>query len=362
MSASFDRTGDNADLWILLGTRHGDNQQLLAIADALAVPYKVVSLRFNAAAGLPPALLGASRLAWRSKTGAQIAAPWPRAVLASGRKSVSAALWIRKQSGGQTRLIHVNRPWAPLAWFDLIVTTPQYAVPPRANVLINRMPFLLPSTSADIALPAWLQESAETMPRPWTLAMVGGNSRPFVLDDDAAARFAETITAQVRSHGGSAWVLGSPRTPETAMAVIERSLDVPSRLVRWGQGDNPYQALRQTADRFVVTMDSASMLTEALLSGRPVVPFDLPVRPDWRWRLTTAWRKAAAQAPQSFAGRGFEVLQDLGLLSSVRDLGLMRASLEQAGVFDVTGRAPELARQERRVTLERIAALFASAR
>ncbi len=348
-----------ADLWVLLGVRHGDNQQLLAIADALAVPYEVVPLRFNAAAGLPPVLLGASRLAWRSKSGAPLAPPWPRAVLASGRKSVSAALWIRKQSGGKARLIHVNRPWAPLAWFDLVVTTPQYAVPPRSNVLINRMPFLLPATSADRALPAGFHADAETMPRPWTLAMVGGDSRPFVLDDDAAARLAETVNAQVRNDGGSAWVLGSPRTPETAMAVIERALDVPSRLVRWGQGDNPYQALRQTADRFVVTMDSASMLTEALLSGRPVVPFDLPVRPDWRWRLTTAWRQAAAKAPQSFAGRSFEALQDFGLLSSVRDLGLMRASLELAGVFDGTGNAPEIARQERQVTLQRIAALLA---
>ena len=352
----------DAPLWVLLGTRHGDNQQLLAIADALDIPYRTVPLRFNVAAGLPPASLGASRLAWKCRDDVLLSAPWPRAVLASGRKCVSAARWIRKQSGGQTRLIHVNRPWAPLSWFDLVVTTPQYAVPQRANVLINRMPFLLPSTSGEAALPAALQARAQAMPRPWTLAMVGGDSRPFVLDDAAAARFAETINAEVRTHGGSAWVLGSPRTPESAMAVIEGALDVPSHLVRWGQGDNPYQALRRNADRFVVTADSASMLTEALLSGRPVVPFDLPVQPDWRWRVATAWRKAAARAPGSIAGRSFGLLQDLGLLSSVRDRGLMRQSLAEAGVFDGAGRAPELARREREITLARIAALLATPR
>lgn len=352
----------SAPLWVLLGTRHGDNQQLLAIADALGIPYRAVPLRFNAAAGLPPALLGASRLAWKCKGDVPLSAPWPRAVLASGRKCVSAARWIREQSGGQTRLIHVNRPWAPLAWFDLVITTPQYAVPQRRNVLINRMPFLLPPTSAEVPLPASFQVLAQTMPRPWTLAMVGGDSRPFVLDDAAAAALAEAVNAQVRTHGGSAWVLGSPRTPESAMDVIERALDVPSQLVRWGRGDNPYQALRQTADRFVVTMDSASMLTEALLSGRPVVPFDLPVRPDWRWRLTASWRQAAELAPGSIVGRSFEVLQDFGLLSSVRDLGLMRRSLEEVGAFDGTGIAPALARQERENTLARITALMATPR
>ncbi|MDB5879416.1 MAG: nucleoside-diphosphate-sugar epimerase-like protein [Variovorax sp.] len=352
----------SAPLWVLLGTRHGDNQQLLAIADALGIPYRAVPLRFNAAAGLPPALLGASRLAWKCKGEVPLAAPWPRAVLASGRKCVSAARWIREQSGGQTRLIHVNRPWAPLAWFDLVITTPQYAVPPRANVLINRLPFLLPPTPVAVPLPASFQALAQTMPRPWTLAMVGGDSRPFVLDDAAAAKLADTVNAQVRTHGGSAWVLGSPRTPESAMGVIERALDVPSQLVRWGQGENPYQALRQTADRFVVTMDSASMLTEALLSGCPVVPFDLPVRPDWRWRLTASWRETAARTPGSIIGRSFEMLQDLGLLSSVRDLGLMRRSLEEAGAFDGTGSAPALALQERENTLARIAALIATPR
>lgn len=354
------RTEDGAvALWVLLGSRHGDNQQLLAIADALDIPYRAVRLRFNALAGLPPVLLGTSRAAWRVADGAPLASPWPRAILAAGRKSVSAARWIRRQSGGQTRLIHVNRPWAPLAWFDLVVTTPQYALPRRPDVQVNTMPFLPPPTSEGIALPASLQSRADALPRPWTLAMVGGDSRPFVLDDDAAARYARAVNAQVRTHGGSVWVLGSPRTPESAMTTITRTLDVPSEVVRWGQGANPYAALRGTVDRFVVTTDSASMLTEALLSGRPVVPFDLPSRPDRRWRMTTAWRNAAVRAPKSWVGRSFELLQDLGMLSSVRDLGLLRQALEKADAFDGTGRAPELARQERELTLARIAALLA---
>ena len=145
------------------------------------------------------------------------------------------------------------------------------------------------------------------------------------------------------------------------MAIVERTLDVPAQVVPWtrgGQGENPYASLRRTADRFVVTTDSASMLTEALLSGRPVLPFDLPTRPDWRWRAATAWRMAAVRSPESIVGRSFDLLQDLGLLSSVRDLGLQRRALEEAGAFDGTGRAPELSRRERDVTRARIAALL----
>lgn len=345
-------------LWVLLGARHGDNQQLLAIAEALRVPYRTVRLRFNAAAGLPPIVLGASRLSWHPDDAAALQPPWPRVVLAAGRKSVPAARWIRRQSGGRTRLVHVNRPWAPLAWFDLVVTTPQYAVPERPHVLSHRMPFMPPPAPGEMPLPSALQPQAAHMPRPWTLVMVGGDSRPFVLDDAAAIGLARLVNAQVRANGGSAWVLGSPRTPAMAMESLARSLDVPSHVVRWGEGENPYVALRQRADRLVVTNDSASMLTEALLTGRPVVPFALPRQPDWRWRLATAWRAAAARRPGSMVARSFNALQDLGLLSSLRDLGLLHRALEAAGAFDGSGRVLDIARQEREATLARIRALI----
>jgi mitochondrial fission protein ELM1 len=343
-------------IWVLLGTRHGDNQQLLAAAQALELPYRAIPLHFNAAAGLPPVLLGARRLSWRSE--APLAPPWPRVVLAAGRKSVPAAMWIRRRSAGRARLVHFNRPWAPLSWFDLIVTTPQYALPERPNVLANLMPFLLPPAPADAPLP--MQERAAALPRPWTVALVGGNSRPYVLDDAAAASLAASVNARVRDTGGSVWVLGSPRTPASAMTIIERALDVPSQVVRWGDGENPYGALRRMADRFIVTADSASMLVEALLSGRPVTPFSLPARPDWRWRLASAWRTAAARAPSSMTARSFEAVLDAGLLSSVRDLGLLQRALRDAGMFDGTGRPLELAQRERSATVARIAELIES--
>ncbi|MDF1485106.1 ELM1/GtrOC1 family putative glycosyltransferase [Ramlibacter sp. H39-3-26] len=350
---------DAAPVWVLLGARHGDNQQLLAIADALGVPYRTVPLRFRVAAGLPPILLGASRLSWRSKDTAALQPPWPRVVLAAGRRSVPAARWIRRQSGERTRLVHVNRPWAPLSWFDLIVTTPQYALPEQANVLMHRLPFMQPQQPIDVPLPLALQPYAARMPRPWTLVMVGGNSRPFVFDKEAAVGLAHLVNAQVRTHGGSAWVLGSPRTPATAMEVLAGSLDVPSHVVRWGEGENPYAALRQRAQRIIVTTDSASMLTEALLTGRPVVPFALPRQPDWRWSLATAWRVAATRRPTSMVARSFDILQGLGLLSSLRDLALLHRALEAAGAFDGSGRVLDMARQEREITLARIHALIA---
>jgi len=346
-------TGHEA-LWVLLGTRHGDNQQLLSIANALNVPFRTIPLSFNPAATLAPAILGAGRLSWTSQ--APLVPPWPRMVLAAGRKSVPAARWIRRQSLGRTRLVHVNRPWAPLSWFDLVITTPQYALPQRPNVVCNLMPILPPVSErpAGNALP----DSAAQLPRPWTVVLVGGNSRPYELSQAAAASLAGVVNARVREVGGTAWVLDSPRTPDAAMTVLEQAIEVPAHISRWRDGQRLYATLLGVADGFIVTADSASMLTEALLTGRPVTPFKLPVKPDWRWRLAAAWRAAADRNPTAMVARSFEASVDLGLLSSVRDLGLLHRALEDAGVFGASGRPLELAARERQTTLARVAGLL----
>jgi hypothetical protein len=60
--------------------------------------------------------------------------------------------------------------------------------------------------------------------------------------------------------------------------------------------------------------------------------------------------------------RSFEAAVDLGLLSSVRDLGLLHRALEDAGVLGTSGRALELAARERQVTLARVLGLLGADR
>ncbi len=343
-------------VWVLLGKWHGDNQQLLAIARALNRPFREIPLRFNALSHVPPAFLGINRLSWNTEV--PLGPPWPRIVLAAGRRSVPAARWIRQQSGGSTRLVNVNRPWAPLHWFDLIVTTPQYALPPQPNVLCNLMPFLPPP--ADPSPESALPDNAQSMPRPWTVVLVGGNSRPMVLCDATAAALAVRVNEEIGRHGGSAWVVDSPRTPESAKAIIAKGLKVPSQIVHWQAGKPIYNAMLNSGDRFVVTEDSASMMTEALLTGRPVSLFKLARQGGWLRRISADWRLAALSKPDSLKGRSFSLLAELGLLSGVRDLGLLHEALDEAGMFDGSGQARERASNERTETLARLNQLIDS--
>ena len=61
-------------------------------------------------------------------------------MIAASRRSAPIARWIKKQSGGHTRLVHLLHTQLPLAAFDLVITTAQFRVPEAPNVLRTTLP------------------------------------------------------------------------------------------------------------------------------------------------------------------------------------------------------------------------------
>ena len=126
-----------ARVWALTGARVGDNAQVMRLAEALGLETQQIPLAYNAARLLPNWLLGASLAALSSSARGALQPPWPDLVISCGVRNEPVCRGIRAQSGGRTRYVHVGRPWADLDSFDLVVTTPQYRVPPRRNVVNN---------------------------------------------------------------------------------------------------------------------------------------------------------------------------------------------------------------------------------
>ena len=90
--------GNEAPVWVLLGQRTGDNNQLLRLASELGLPFRTIELAYNPLHVVPPRLLGAGLASLTEKSRRLIRPPWPKLVLASGYRSVPAALSIRAMS------------------------------------------------------------------------------------------------------------------------------------------------------------------------------------------------------------------------------------------------------------------------
>jgi mitochondrial fission protein ELM1 len=273
-----------AEIWVLLTHAVGDNEQCLALAEALGRPYRGIRLdwsaagraldRFNLNELLRDGLRGRVQ---RDSIG--LRAPWPRLVICSGRRADAVAFWIKRRSGGRSKIVTLGRAHAALAAYDLIVASPQYLQPDRANVIHLTVPISRVRPEIGLRAPA-----AQTMgPKPWFTLLLGGRVNQFAACEAALKQAALFAQLAAERSGGSVIVSTSRRTPAWLLAAVESELETPT-VYHWTRDapDNPYATLLQGSAAIFVTGDSASMMLDACCSGTPTYLIEMPERLDAR--------------------------------------------------------------------------------
>jgi uncharacterized protein len=331
-------------VWCLLGRKAGDNTQVRALAEELGWGYQdkhIIARPWE----LLVHLGGGMTLAGIDPAqSSPLAAPWPDIVISAGRRNEPVARWIKEQSGGRTRLVHIGRPWAPLSTWDVVVTTPQYFLPVQANIVHNRLPLHRPSAEESERAGVLLQQQLEHLPRPWVAVLMGGNSGRFVMTASKGRHLGTLAQELAAAAGGSVVATDSPRTPSAAGDALQAQLRPPSFCYRWGSGgDNPYQGILALADAFVVTGESMSMLGEAADTGKPLCIFNLDDGDTPWWSLLHNYR----YKPLSHR---FAML--FGPIRMRRDIGKIQNALVDSGraqwltLEDIVGAAEALRRSQ----------------
>ena len=257
-------------IWVLVGSRTGDNNQVLALAETVGLPFITIHLEYNLLRAVTR-WLGPTRATLDRESKARLTPPWPDLVIGIGRRSVPVSRWIRRQNGGNTKIVLLGTPRIDPSIFDLVITTRQYPVPPGDNVVL--LPAALsrfqepPEPNAEEA--EWLAE----LPRPLRVVAIGGATKYWQLSKDLIA---SALTVLRGKPGGSLIVVTSRRTnPEIIEAIRSEVQSAPNeRLV---EGRFPrFAMLLGQADEIHVTADSISMLSEAILARKKVglIPID----------------------------------------------------------------------------------------
>lgn len=195
--------------------------------------------------------------------------PWPRLVISCGRRSVPVALAIRKAAEGRTRAVHIQDPRVPLDRFDLVIV-PRHDAVTGANVWPSRGA-LHRITPADLTAAAdRFGPRLASLPRPLVAVLIGGTSKAYRMTGDDARRIANQLRTMAHRTGAGLAVTLSRRTGAANAVILRQALaDLPG-FVWAGEGENPYLGMLALADHIVVTADSASMVSEAASTGRPV--------------------------------------------------------------------------------------------
>jgi mitochondrial fission protein ELM1 len=300
-----------------------------ALAGALGWPSEFRQLEYNPLQVVPNVILGATRATLSSRSDI-LAPPWPDLVIAAGRRSAPVSRWIRARSqraaSRPTRLVHLLAAQAPLAHFDLVLTLPQYRLPARDNVLeLTGALNAIDPASLISAAEEW-KGRFDALPRPWIAVVAGGDSSSYRFDPDTAARLGREASAEARGEGGSLLVSTTPRTSAESTAALAAAIDAPNHFYRWRPDDtaNPYRAYLALADRWIVTVDSASLPMEACATGRPVQVFEWP---------------RTGGAPRPLTGLYRRVVE-LGVVKPARDFDAYHQALRAEGLVTRLGDGP----------------------
>lgn len=340
------RSTASPDIWVLQTHAPGDNEQSLAVAEALRAPFAVKRVDWPAAdpaedRALLRAFLAEGDEADAGRVAAGLQAPWPRLVICCGRRADRIGFWIKRQSAGATKVVSIGRAHRPIAQYDLLAAPPHFALPERANIIHLPLPparFRRPARHTQGS--AAIGGNMVPVPKPWFTILLGGEVKEYVTSPEALARTARAAQEAADRHGGSVVVSTSRRTPPALLAVVEGALKNP-HVYRWSaaaRDENPYDVLLQQSAALFVTADSASMVLDCAQSGTPTYVVEYPERLDLRRKLRRDLYKVFRAAVARCGGWGLrraarlldrtqEGLHAAGILRYPRDLTQLHASI-----------------------------------
>ena len=243
---------------------------MIALAEALDLPFEVKQLEYNRLRLLGPRLLGRS-LASLTKSSRELIlgeSP-PDLTISAGHRSVAVVRALRHRSAGRMRRVHVGFPRVSPRRFDLVIATPQYPIADHPNLL--RIPYALTRAATEEA-DADDKRLIEELPSPRHLLVVGGPTLFWTLDKEALLELVDQMVASAARERGSLLVTTSPRTEASVRDAITSKLEasaMPSLLTGPRQVPS-YASLLEAADDIRVTADSVSMVSDGIWTGKPV--------------------------------------------------------------------------------------------
>lgn len=264
--------------WLVLGDKGGDNGQVETLAAALPWPCERKHLRMRDKYVHGKPRFSASLHHIDLEQSDPLCAPWPDLVMTIGRRPSMVAQWIKKQSGGKTRVVLIGKPTARMLDFDLIISSAEKHMPPMPNFVAISLPLMRVDEQATVAEAKVWEPLFAPLPRPLIAILVGGATSPFVMDRSVAKRLLETARWICDDLGGTAYFSSSRRTAPVVLDALRNELPAGAHFYEWQPGatDNPYRGLLGSADGVIVTGDSISMMVEAIYLGKRLAIFPLP--------------------------------------------------------------------------------------
>jgi mitochondrial fission protein ELM1 len=263
--------------WVVTDGKAGMESQCVGLAEALGLQPDVKRIRMREPwRSLSPWLQFGLSHAFENK--GDISPPWPDLLIATGRRSVPASLYVRDRSareGKRTFRVQIQNPVISPEHFDVVIA-PLHDELQGTNVIstigaLHRIERGRLAEEGNI-----LKPRIAPLPPPYIGVLIGGTNASYAFGEREVMKLASELRTLAGTMSASLLVTPSRRTGAENIALLKAELNDAPALVWDGTGDNPYFGILGLADDLIVTADSVNMTSEACASGRRVHVYDLP--------------------------------------------------------------------------------------
>ena len=206
-----------------------------------------------------------------------------------------------------TQIVQIQNPRMALGRFDLVIANAHDEIGGPNVITVRTALHRASQARLREAREIWLPRFAH-LPRPLVAVLVGGSNGRYRLGAGEGEALAGDLSGIMRRDKAGLLVSPSRRTAPVVREALVRRL-APMGAWIWDMaGENPYFGMLACADMIVVTIDSVSMISEAVATHAPVLLAELPGRSRRGELFLRAMKEAGRVRP--FAGR-------LGVLAGV---------------------------------------------
>lgn len=253
--------------WVITEGIAGTENQCIGVAEAMGISPTIKRVKLNTPwKQLTPYLRIFNGLAI-SKDGDEITAPWPDIAICSGRKSIPAALHIKKASKGKTCVVQIQDPRCNPKLFDLVFI-PIHDPTRGENVHLitgglNRITRDKLKNESKKFAPFFKDDKKQKI-----AVLIGGKSKAHDFTDASIKKLCEQLKSLSQNY--NLMITASRRTGEKRINYLKTELSNNEAIYFYdGEGENPYFAFMERADYILCTQDSVSMISEALTVSKP---------------------------------------------------------------------------------------------
>jgi hypothetical protein len=185
------------EILILADDRPGTVSQSIGLAKNLGMEYKKIDLTYNSLVKIPNYFFSSSllRLDEKSKKEIKELGYFPSLIISAGRRSATIALYLKKISQGQSKVVQIMDPNLDFSKFDFVILPKHDESPSQASNLITTIGSLTKINDQDIQ-----SETQKYLPelensRSTTIALLlGGSSAKTKFEKESGEKLAQNVS------------------------------------------------------------------------------------------------------------------------------------------------------------------------